>query len=65
MAKISKRQQSFHGSHVEPSIGDFGLVDTQDPFLPSPRHRLSFTMAIKDPKELEDIVKGKSVLFNE
>jgi hypothetical protein len=57
---------------IEPSIGDFGLVENSDQTTTchstvgvSPRHYHSAAMLIDDPSKLDEIIKRQSVYLNE
>ena len=49
---------------VEPSIGDFGLIENVDTTHISPRNASTTPLLIDNPKELEDIVKSHGVHMN-
>lgn len=46
---------------VEPSIGDFGLVENIDNPHHSPKNPASIPLIIEDAKHLEEIVKSHGV----
>lgn len=56
-----KRRNSLSGSMVEPSIGDFGLVENIDNPHHSPKNPASIPLIIEDAKHLEEIVKSHGV----
>lgn len=66
-ARVSENKQrrlSVTGSVIEPSIGDFGLIEVQETHQ-SPRLSFSQSLIIKDSEQLEDLVKRGSVLVKD
>jgi hypothetical protein len=59
-----KRKLSLSYSVVEPSIGDFGLIDNlESTRQTSPILSPSSSLIIKDQAELDNIIKRSSVLL--
>jgi len=59
---------TFTEKVVEPSIGDFGIVETLDEeeeVKQAPPDHTSKSMVIKDPKQLDDLISRASLLVDE